>query len=192
MLVVVDVDRGEPHGHPVGIDAADLTLDVDELIAQLLVTEGFSSVEDIAYVGDSELASIEGFDDDVAAELGQRARDFVDRVNAELTEQRRALGVTDEVAAFEAFEPRILVILGKAGVKTLDDVGDLASDELRELLPDAGLSEDEANDIIMAARAHWFEDEETPADVGESGASSDASEDSNADKAGAPTDDGTA
>ena len=165
------------------------SLDVDELIAQLLVTEGFSSVEDIAYVGDSELASIEGFDEDVAAELGQRARDYVDRVNAELTEQSRALGVTDEVAAFEAFNPRILVILGEAGVKTLDDVGDLASDELRELLPDAGLSEDEANDIIMAARAHWFEDEETPGD--ESGASEDG-ESSGTGETTAPADGGTA
>ena len=137
-------------------------LDVDEMIAQLLVTEGFSTVEDVAYVGETELSSIEGFDEGVAAELGTRAREYVDRINAELTEQRRGLGVTDEVAAFEAFSPRILVTLGEAGVKTLDDVADLASDELRELIPDAGMSEDEANELIMAARAHWFDDEETP------------------------------
>ncbi len=137
-------------------------LDVDEMIAQLLVTEGFSTVEDVAFVGEAELSGIEGFDEDVAAELGNRAREYVDRINAELTEQRRALGVTDEVAEIEAFPPRILVTLGEAGVKTLDDVADLASDELRELVPGAGLSEDEANDLIMAARAHWFEDEETP------------------------------
>ena len=73
----------------------------------------------------------------------------------------------DEVAEIEVFTPRILVTLGEAGVKTLDDVADLASDELRELIPDAGLSEDEANDLIMAARAHWFEDEEAPEGDGE-------------------------
>jgi len=134
------------------------TLDVDETIAQLLVTEGFSKVEEIADAEIRELANIEGFDDDVGGELQARALTYIEKRNTELNEERLALGVTDEVAAFEVLTPQMLVTLGKNGVKTLDDLGDLAGDELIELLPEAGLSEDEANTIIMAARAHWFDD----------------------------------
>jgi N utilization substance protein A len=134
------------------------TLDVDETIAQLLVTEGFSKVEEIADAEIRELANIEGFDDDVGGELQARALTYIEKRNAELNEERLSLGVTDEVAAFEVLTPQMLVTLGKNGVKTLDDLGDLAGDELIEMLPEAGLSEDEANTIIMAARAHWFDD----------------------------------
>ena len=75
-------------------------------------------------------------------------------------ERRRELGVTDDLVELEIFTPAMLVTLGENGVKTLDDLGDLASDELREILPDAGFDEDAANQIIMAARAHWFEGED--------------------------------
>ena len=78
----------------------------------------------------------------------------------ELHERRVELGVTDDIAGIEAFTPAMLVTLGEKGVKTLDDLADLASDELIELLGEGSFEEAAANDIIMAARAHWFEGEE--------------------------------
>ena len=110
-------------------------------------------------------------DEEVAEELIRRAQDHIEKMNAQLDEERRTLGVSDEIADLGAFKPALLVELGKGGVKSLDDLADLASDELREMLPDAGFSEEESNEIIMAARAHWFDDEPEPADAdAESGA----------------------
>ncbi|MDE2516645.1 MAG: transcription termination factor NusA, partial [Rhodospirillales bacterium] len=134
-------------------------LDVDDVIAGLLVTEGFNTIEELAFVDPEELASIEGFDDSIAAELIRRAQDFLARRDEALTEQRTALGVTDEVASMEALSPAMLVALGEKGVKTLDDVADLASDELIEILGADAMDEEQANAIIMAARAHWFGEE---------------------------------
>ena len=135
------------------------TLDVDETIAQLLVTEGFATVEEVAYLPLEELASIEGFDEDVAQELHQRATEHIERRNAELTEKRKALGVSEELAAVAGLTPAMLVKLGEGGVKSLDDLGDLAGDELRELLAEFNLSVDDANAMIMEARKHWFAEE---------------------------------
>ena len=140
------------------------TLDVDEVIAQLLVTEGFSTVDEVATVELDEISSIEGFDEDIANELQARAGAYIEERNRQYDERRRELGVADDVAAIEGLTVEMLVTLGENGVKTLDDLGDLASDELIEMLPDAEFTEDEANAIIMAARAHWFDDEpEAPA-----------------------------
>lgn len=133
------------------------------MIAGLLVTEGFVSVEDLVLVPLEELAAIEGFDEDIAAELKRRAEAFVARRDAELTEKYRALGVTDEVASVHPFTPAMLVALGEKGVKTLDDLADLASDELIEILGPEAMDEQTANAVIMAARAHWFEGEEAAA-----------------------------
>src|SRR6266568_4772856 len=139
-------------------------LDIDDVIAHLLVTEGFTSVEEIAFVPLQDLAGIEGFDEDVAGELQERAKVFIERKNQELEARRLELGVTEELAALAGMTPAILVALGDKGIKTLDDLADLASDELIEIVqPIAKLSQDEANAIIMAARAHWFADEETAA-----------------------------
>ena len=137
-------------------------LDVDEMIAQLLVTEGFSTVEDVAFVPVEELAGIEGFDETLAQELHQRSEAYLEELNRRLTERRRELGVADEVAELPVLTPAMLVTLGENEAKSLDDVAGLANVELMELLPDFGLSEDEANAVIMAARAHWFGDEEEP------------------------------
>jgi N utilization substance protein A len=139
-------------------------LDVDDVIAGLLVTEGFTTVEDVAYVDPEELAAIEGFDESVAAELIRRGETFLVRRDGELDEQRVKLGVSDEVAGFEALTPAMLVALGEKGVKTLDDLGDLASDELQEIVGVEAMDEETANDVIMAARAHWFDGEEAPAE----------------------------
>jgi N utilization substance protein A len=138
-------------------------LDVDDVIAGLLVTEGFTTVEDVAFVDPEELASIEGFDESVAAELIRRAEAFLVRRNGELDEQRVQLGVSDEIAGFDALTPAMLVALGEKGIKTLDDLGDLASDELQEIVGAEAMDEETANDVIMAARAHWFDgDAPTP------------------------------
>ena len=93
------------------------------------------------------------------ASLEERAQAFLARRDEELTERRRTLGVSDEVAAFEAFTPAVLVTLGEKGVKSLDDLADLASDELVEIVGKDNMDEAAANEIIMAARAHWFDDE---------------------------------
>jgi N utilization substance protein A len=139
-------------------------LDIDEVIAQLLVTEGFASLEEVAYVAVKDLADIEGFDPEIAAELQERARAALDRRDREYEERRRELGVEDDLAAFEELTPGMLVALGEKGVKTLDDFADLAGDELMEVLAasDKGgvtLDLETANALIMRARAHWFEDE---------------------------------
>ncbi len=135
-------------------------LDVDDVIAGLLVTEGFGSVEELAMTPLEELAAIEGFDEQIAGELIRRAEAYRVRRETELTERRRALGVTDEVAAIDGLTAGMLVALGEKGVKTLDDLGDLASDELIEILGPETVDEASANAIIMAARAHWFADGE--------------------------------
>lgn len=165
-------------------------LDVDETLSQLLVAEGFAELEEVAYVDLSELASIEGFDGDLAEELQSRALEALERQEAAHREVRRGLGVEDALAEIPHLTEAMLVTLGKAGIKTLDDLADLATDELiakkreaprrrnndaagppqrrpqREtdkggVLGEYGLSEERGNEIIMAARAHWFEDEPT-------------------------------
>ncbi|MBV9757728.1 MAG: transcription termination/antitermination protein NusA [Alphaproteobacteria bacterium] len=141
-------------------------LDVDDVIAGLLVTEGFSTVEELALTPQEELAEIEGFDENVAAELIRRAEAWLARRDAELTEKRLELGVSDEIAAIEVLTPAMLVALGEKGVKTLDDLADLASDELQEIVGPENLDEATASEVIMAARAHWFAPE---ADVSEAG-----------------------
>ena len=133
-------------------------LDVDDVIAHLLVTEGFTSVEEVAFVALDELAGIEGFDETVAGELQQRARTFIETQNAEREARRQELGVSDEIAALDGITPALLVALGEKGVKTLDDLADLAGDELVEIADATAdkLELEQANAIIMKAREHWF------------------------------------
>jgi len=166
-------------------------LDVDETLAQLLVAEGFGSLEEVAYVDPSELAVIEGFDDDLAAELQNRAQEALDRKETANREARTALGVEDALGELPYITEAMMVTLGKAKILTLDDIGDLATDELVQkkrveprrraegaapvkqraedkggVLAEYGLSEDQGNEIIMAARhaAGWFDSEPKPAE----------------------------
>jgi len=134
-------------------------LDVDDVIAHLLVAEGFTSVEEVAFVPAQDLGDIEGFDDEIAVELQSRAQTYLEDRDRAASERRVELGVADELAALEGITPVMLVKLGEAGVKSLDDLADLASDELIEIVGADDMSEDEANAVIMAARAHWFADE---------------------------------
>jgi transcription termination/antitermination protein NusA len=138
-------------------------LDIDDVIAHLLVTEGFTSLEEVAYVASEDLANIEGFDADIASELQARARTALERRDQEYEARYRELGVSDELSAIEALSPGMLVTLGEKGVKSLDDFADLAGDELLEILAasDKGggsLELDEANALIMAVREQlgWF------------------------------------
>jgi N utilization substance protein A len=160
-------------------------LDVDETLAQLLVAEGFGALEEVAYVEADEIAGIEGFDEELAAELQNRATEALERREQANREERRSLGVEDALAEMPYLTEAMLVTLGKAGIRTLDDLADLATDELVEkkraqpprrsesavsrpedkggILAEYGLSDEQGNEIIMAARAHWFEDEEPAA-----------------------------
>jgi len=162
-------------------------LDVDETLAQLLVAEGFGSLEEVAYVDLSEIAEIEGFDEDLGAELQNRAAEALERREEVNRQLRRDLGVADDLATMPYLTEAMLVTLGKAGIKTLDDLADLATDELVEkkrveprrrnedapkrpepkggVLAEYNLSDEQGNEIIMAARAHWFEDEAPEADA---------------------------
>jgi N utilization substance protein A len=152
-------------------------LDVDDVIAGLLVAEGFGSIEEIVAVEDEELGSIEGFDENIAAELKRRASAFIEKRDGEFDEKRRELGVEDVIAEVGGFSPAMLVALGEKGVKTLEDLADLAGDELVEILGAEAVDEESANAIIMAARqsAGWFGDEqlvggsddEQPAETGD-------------------------
>ena len=136
-------------------------LDVDDVIAGLLVQEGFGSIEDIVQAPDEELAEIEGFDESVAAELKRRAETFIEKRDAEMDEKRRSLGVDDVLMDVGGFSPAMMVTLGEKGVKSLEDLADLAGDELVEILGAEAVDEETANAIVMEARrrAGWLGDE---------------------------------
>lgn len=134
-------------------------LDVDEMIAHLLIAEGFSTVDEIALVPLNELAEIEGFDEDVAAELQKRAKDFIAKRNEEFAEKSKMLGIDEQLKTVDGLDQDMILTLAGKGVKTLDDLADLAADELMEMLGENVLSEVEANKVIMKAREHWFSEE---------------------------------
>ena len=133
-------------------------LDVDEMIAHLLIAEGFSNVDEIALVELSELAEIEGFDEDVANELQSRAKEYVAKRDAEFEKQSKNLGIDEKLETVEGLDRDMLLSLANNGVKTIDDLADLAADELIEILGENAISIQEANKIIMGAREHWFEE----------------------------------
>ncbi len=153
------------------------SLGVDDVLSHLLVAEGFTSVEEIAYVPEDDLLGIAGLDGDLVAELRDRAEHFLSERESEAETKRRELGVSDEIAAIPGLTSSMLAVLGDANVKKLDDLADLAADELISvedgILKDFDISEDEANSIIMAARANWFV-EDTDPHSGEAGDSKDA------------------
>ena len=139
-------------------------LDVDDVIAHLLVTEGFSSVEEVAFVPIDDLMDIEGFDEDVANELRERARVYLARRDEDLATRRKELGVEDDMISIEGITPMMAVMLGENDIKTRDDLADLAGDELMEIVGTQVPNLDRANEIIMLARAHWFADEDAAAE----------------------------
>jgi N utilization substance protein A len=134
-------------------------LDVDDVIAHLLVTEGFSSVEEVAFVPVEDMVGIEGFDEEISEELRQRARAYLETKDEVLSERSKELKISDDLSEVEGVDLGLLVALGENEIKTRDDLADLAADELMEIAPVGTLKATQANDIIMAARAHWFKDE---------------------------------
>jgi N utilization substance protein A len=134
-------------------------LDVEDVIAHILVAEGFQSLEDVAYVPLDDLAEIEGFDEDLAAELQSRAVKFLEKKKTEIAEKCKELKIDDSLSSFEGLNDDVLVKLGEAGIKTLDDLADLSGDELREIAGEGVYTASEANGLIMKAREHWFEAE---------------------------------
>jgi len=160
-------------------------LDVDETLAQLLASEGFDKVEEVALVDQHEIASIEGLDEATAAELQERAKAFLEREAKDLEDKRKSLGVTDQLKAFGGLTPAMLVALGENKIKTLEDFADCATDDLigwnerknGETIKHPGalsghdVSAVEAQDMIVKARVQlgWIEapvaatpSEETP------------------------------
>ncbi|MBR1949061.1 MAG: transcription termination/antitermination protein NusA [Alphaproteobacteria bacterium] len=134
-------------------------LDVDEMIAHLLIAEGFSNVDEVAMVDLSELAEIEGFDEEIAQELQNRAKEYVENRNKEFEKKSKSLGIDEKLQAIEGLDKDMLLALANANIRNVDDLGDLATDELIEILGEDTLSVKEAEKVIMAARAHWFEEE---------------------------------
>ncbi|MET0567886.1 MAG: transcription termination factor NusA [Hyphomicrobiaceae bacterium] len=160
------------------------SLDVDEVIAQLLATEGFASVEEVAYVDTAEIAHIEGFDEDTANEIQTRAREYLQKQEAERDARRRELGVADDLAKVEGVTTSMLVAFGEHGIKTVEDLADCATDELvgwverkkekdaepvrhKGILDGFDAGRKEAEDMIMSARvmAGWIKAEDLAPEV---------------------------
>ncbi|MBY4894127.1 transcription termination factor NusA [Rhodobacteraceae bacterium N5(2021)] len=157
------------------------SLDLDEFFAQLLVSEGFTALEEVAYVEADELLVIDGVDEDTAKELQARARDYLEEQNRLALEKAKELGVEDSLVAFEGLTPQMLVALGEDGVKTLEDFATCADWELAggwttdggERIKDDGLLEpfevslEEAQNMVMTARLQlgWVTIEELEADA---------------------------
>ena len=152
-------------------------LNIDDVIAHLLVAEGFVMVEDIVVTDIEELAEIQGFDSDIATEIRNRAVEFVDLENKRIESELARLKVADDLRQFEYLSLPMMLKLAENEVVSLDDLAELDSEELMGLIGELGLDDEaEAGNIIMAARAHWFEDEPVDEDASESLSKTDASE----------------
>ena len=141
-------------------------LDVDELLAQLLVTEGFSDITELAYVDEKEISSIAGFDEDTAQEIQARASDFINKENEELEQKCKELGIKDDLLEIEELSLKMIVALGENDVKSLEDFAYCSSDDLlgwdetvgEEKIHENGILEDfditysQVNDLIMSSR----------------------------------------
>jgi N utilization substance protein A len=106
------------------------SLDVDEMVGQVLASEGFAAVEELAYVDLDEISSIDGFDEETAQEIQQRAREFLERLEAEMDEKRKALGVQDELREINGMTAQMMVALGEDGIKSIEDFAGCAADDL--------------------------------------------------------------
>jgi N utilization substance protein A len=153
-------------------------LDVDEVIAQLLASEGFTSVEEVAYVEAHEVAAIEGFDETTAEEIQTRAVEYLERRENELDKKRQELGVADELTEVPGLGKAMLVALGEHAIKTVEDLADCATDDLigwsekkdgsvtrhKGILDGFDVSREDAEQMILNARVHagWIEADPEP------------------------------
>ncbi len=173
-------------------------LDVDDMMAGLLVSEGFSKIEEIAFVGVEELMDIEGLDEETAEELQARARDFIEAENKKLDERRKELGVADDILEMEGLDLKMIVTLGENEVKSVEDLAGCATDDLTGwtervdgerkhydgMLEKYKISAEEAEDLIMRARikAGWVTQEDLDAMKAEAEAAAAASEEAAAEQ----------
>jgi len=148
------------------------------MVAQLLASEGFSSVEELAYIDTNEISSIDGFDEETAGEIQNRAAEYLAEIDRKYDEERRTLGVMDELYEIGGLTAAMLVALGKDGVKTVEDFAGCAADDLigwserkdgetkrfEGTFKDFPVSREEAEDMIMQARikAGWVSEEDLP------------------------------
>ncbi|MCD1633571.1 transcription termination factor NusA [Martelella mediterranea] len=158
-------------------------LDVDEMVGQVLASEGFAAIEELAYVDLDEISSIEGFDEETAQEIQMRAREHLERLEAELDEKRRELGVSDDLRQIDGMTLAMMVALGEDDIKTMEDFAGCAADDLigwteRQngqtkrfdgTLSSFALSRVEAENMIMQARLAigWITEEDLAADLPE-------------------------
>jgi N utilization substance protein A len=171
------------------------TLDVDEVIAQLLVTEGFASVEEVAYVDVSEIAHIEGFDEDTGNEIQTRAREYLEKQESDRDAKRRELGVADDLAKIQGVTTAMMVVFGENEIKTVEDVAGCATDDLigwterkrekdaevirhKGILDSFEIGRTEAEEMIMSARvlAGWIKQEDLEPEPEAEGAEGEAAE----------------
>ncbi|KAA2286184.1 transcription termination factor NusA [Arenimonas fontis] len=129
-------------------------LEVDEEIAGILVSEGFSTVEEIAYVPVAELLAIEGFDEDIVEELRARARDALLTEALQVEEEIEEHKPADDLLSLEGMDEATAYALAARGIVTRDDLAEMATDEILDV---EGMDEERAAELIMAARKHWFE-----------------------------------
>jgi len=157
------------------------SLDVDEMVGQVLASEGFSSIEEVAYVEPTEIASIDGFDEDTATEIQTRAREYLERLEAEQDKRRIELGVEDELREIPGMTTAMMVAVGEDGVKTVEDFAGYAADDLvgwkerkegetkftQGVLSNFDISRAEAEQMIVFARvkAGWISEEEAAAEA---------------------------
>jgi N utilization substance protein A len=146
------------------------------MVGQVLASEGFAQVEELAFVDSSEISSIDGFDEETAAEIQARAREYLERLEAEMDEKRKALGVEDELYQIEGLNARMLVALGEDGIKTIEDFAGCAADDLvgwtekkngetkrfEGLFSKLDVSRTDAEQMIVQARlaAGWITEED--------------------------------
>ena len=136
-------------------------LDIDDVIAHLLVAEGFDNIEDIAETSINELSSLQGFDEEIAQELKDRAISFVKKEEKRIIEAIEKLNLSEDLINFEELNSSQIIKLGENGIKNKEDLANLDSSELYDFLINDGIeTEEQAGKIIMSARAHWFEDDE--------------------------------
>jgi N utilization substance protein A len=160
-------------------------LNVDEMVGQVLASEGFTSVEEVAYVEPDEISSIDGFDEDTASEIQARAREYLERIEAEHDAKRKELGVADELREIPGITTAMMVTLGEDGVKTVEDFAGYAVDDLTGwkerkdgetkmfpgVLADFGTTRAEAEQMVLAARlkAGWITEADLAAEEEEDG-----------------------
>ncbi len=135
-------------------------LDIDEMIAQLLIAEGFSTVREISETPVEEMTEIEGFDEDIGQELINRANAWIEEQENVLKAKKDELGINDDLMTFEGLTPEVVIKLAENDVKSRDDLADLATDELVEILGEDNIKERDAEKLIMKAREHWFAEED--------------------------------